>query len=302
VTTLRLAVILSGLVVAAQPVAAAAELSSFPGWSDPFLITLGARMIAAAVVVIVAAFLVERAGPFIGAMIVTLPITTGPAYVFLGLDHPPAFLATTALSSLVANASTPVFMGIYARLAQTRGVVVSLLVALSAWAASVAAASTVEWTLAGAVLLNIALYSAGALLLRGIGHAASAKPAGRRWWDLPLRAVTVMALCAAVILVARLIGPEAAGFVALAPMGFVSMALVVHPRAGGPTSAAVFANALPGMLGFVAALLVVHLAIVQLGTWPGLLAGLGISMLWNGSLVLVGRRLTRTSPERSCRP
>jgi hypothetical protein len=299
----RLTTLLSGLVLvcvttlamAASPVAGSAAI-------DPFVVTLALRMIAAALVVIVAAFLVERAGPFIGAMIVTLPITTGPAYVFLGLDHPPEFLATTALSSLVANASTPVFMGIYARLAQTRGVVVSLLVALSAWAGIVAAASTVEWTLARAILLNVVLYSLGALLLRGIGQAASVKPAGRRWWDLPLRAVTVMALCAAVILVARLIGPEAAGFVALAPMGFVSMALVVHPRAGGPTSAAVFANALPGMLGFVAALLVVHLAVVQLGTWPGLLAGLAVSVLWNGSLVLLGRRRQSVPAVRSRHP
>ncbi len=83
---------------------------------DPSLVSLGLKLLSAAAVVIVAACLVERSGPFIGAMIVTLPISTGPAYVFLAMEHPPQFLAATALSSLVANAVTPVFMSVYALL------------------------------------------------------------------------------------------------------------------------------------------------------------------------------------------
>ncbi len=254
---------------------------------DPFFISLGLRLVLAAAVVVVAAFLIERSGPFVGAMIVTLPISTGPAYAFLAMEHPPDFLAATALSSLVSNAATPVFMSVYALLAQRNGVLVSLGTALAAWSGLVACSVLVDWDLLRAIVLNVVLYALGGILLRGVPAAQRTGSSHRRWWDLPFRATAVMSLCAAVILAAHRIGPQAAGLVALAPMGFVSMALVVHPRAGGPVSASVFANALPGMIGFVGALLTVHVATVALGSWLGLCAALGVSMVWNGMLVLL---------------
>lgn len=255
--------------------------------TDPFLLSLSLKLLSAAAVVFIAAFLVERTGPFVGAMIVTLPISTGPAYVFLAMEYSPAFLATSALSSLVANAATPIFMAVYALLAIKRGVVLSMGTALSVWAAIVTASLIVHWTLPLAVLLNVATYSTGALLMRRIANVAPGRVAERRWGDLLVRAAAVMGLCATVIIVARQIGPEAAGLVALAPMGFASMALVVHPRLGGATTAAVFANALLGMVGFAGALFVGHLTFEPLGSWGGLAAGLATSVAWNGIMVLV---------------
>jgi hypothetical protein len=262
---------------------------------DPFLLSLGLKLLAAAAVVIVVALLVDRAGPFIGAMIVTLPISTGPSYVFLAMDHTAEFMSATALASLVANAATPIFMGTYARLACRHGVIVSIVTALLVWAGFVTASTAVEWDLRDSLLLNVVCYSIGGLMLKGLGHAQrSARPA-TKWWDLPMRALTVMVLCAAVILVAHRLGPKAAGLVALAPMGFVTMALVVHPRAGGRTSAAVVANSLPGMIGFVAALLMVHVTAIPLGSWSALLAALATSMVWNGSLIAVKRVRSATA-------
>ncbi len=172
-------------------------------------------------------------------------------------------------------------------LAQRRGVLLSLGGALAVWSGIVWSSLLIEWDLPRVIAVNVCLYVLGGLLLSGVPNAQQAKSAHRRWWDLPLRATAVMSLCSAVIVAAQLIGPQAAGLVALAPMGFVSMALVVHPRAGGPVSASVFANALPGMIGFVGALLTVHVAIVTLGSWGGLCAALGVSMAWNGLLVLL---------------
>ncbi len=254
---------------------------------DPFLVSLVWKLAAAALVVVVAAMLVERTGPFIGAMVVTLPITTGPSYVFLALDHTAEFLAASAASSLVANAATPIFMSVYALLAPRRGVVASLGIALATWAAMVACSLLVPWTLGMALAANVVLYAIGALLLRGTAASAPPRPAARQWWDLPMRVVAVMSLCCAVILTAHVIGPQAAGLVALTPMGFTSMALVVHPRLGGATSAAIFANALPGMIGFAGALFTVHATVVPLGVWSGFGAGLAVGVAWNATLVAV---------------
>lgn len=51
------------------------------------------------------------------------------------------------------------------------------------------------------------------------------------------------------------------------------------------------------MLGFVGALLTVHVAVVTLGSWGGLCTALGVSMAWNSLLALL--RAQRGQPSRS---
>lgn len=61
---------------------------------DPsFLLLLGLRMAIAASFVVSASMIAERTGPVIGALVATLPISAGPTYVFLALDHDAAFIA-----------------------------------------------------------------------------------------------------------------------------------------------------------------------------------------------------------------
>src|SRR5262249_51644664 len=53
---------------------------------------------------------------------------------------------------------------------------------------------------------------------------------------------------------------------AVIPVIYVSIMVILHPRVGGPATAAVLANAIPGLAGFGAALLTLHLiAVHQLG-------------------------------------
>ena len=70
-----------------------------------FILTLGVRMAITAAFVVSASVITERSGPVIGALIATLPISAGPSYVFLALDHDASFIAQGALSSLPINAA-----------------------------------------------------------------------------------------------------------------------------------------------------------------------------------------------------
>jgi len=63
-------------------------------------------MAVTAAFVVSASIITERSGPVIGALIATLPISAGPSYVFLALDHDAAFIANGALASLPINAAT----------------------------------------------------------------------------------------------------------------------------------------------------------------------------------------------------
>src|SRR5690349_20198817 len=90
-----------------------------------FLLVLILRMAIAAAFVVTASFVTERSGPVIGALIATLPISAGPSYVFLALDHDARFIAEGALASLPINAATLLLGLTYVLLAQRHGALVS---------------------------------------------------------------------------------------------------------------------------------------------------------------------------------
>jgi len=74
-----------------------------------FWLSLVLKMAVTAGFVIAAAMVAERAGAAIGAIVATLPIAAGPAYVFVGLDHDSAFISASAIGSIAAHAATAVF-------------------------------------------------------------------------------------------------------------------------------------------------------------------------------------------------
>src|SRR5262249_58382723 len=100
-----------------------------------FLLSLAVKMAVTAAFVVLATYLAERAGAVVGAMIATLPIAAGPAYIFLALDHGPDFIADSALSSLVVNAANCVFAFVYTLLAQRRGLALRAVPPPLAWPA-----------------------------------------------------------------------------------------------------------------------------------------------------------------------
>jgi len=83
-----------------------------------FILTLGFRMAITAAFVVSASIITERSGPVIARWWRTLPISAGPSYVFLALDHDAAFVAQGALASLPINAATICLGLVYVVLAQ----------------------------------------------------------------------------------------------------------------------------------------------------------------------------------------
>ncbi|HUS98649.1 MAG TPA: hypothetical protein VMX97_18135 [Hyphomicrobiaceae bacterium] len=234
-------------------------------------------------------------------MIVTLPISAGPAYVFIAMEHPDAFVGASAEASLIANAAMPAYLVTYAFLAPRHGVVLSLGSALLAWIGVVLAARTISWELPQLLTLNIVLYAIAFVIFSRAPPPPVQAHASGRWWEIPLRAILVMLTAGAVIVVARQIGPAVAGLIAIAPIGFSSMAVVLHTRNGGRNSAAVFMNALPGMIGFGLALLVVRLTAVPEGKWTALILALLTGLTWNAALISYrhGRQILRTARTRN---
>src|SRR5271156_5061582 len=117
-----------------------------------FILTLGLRMAVAAAFVVSASVITERSGPAIGALVATLPISAGPSYVFLAIDHDAAFIAESALASFPINAVTMFFCLSYVLLAQRCNAVISVAGAIAVWIALAALERLVSWSLTGGLI------------------------------------------------------------------------------------------------------------------------------------------------------
>src|SRR3982075_415090 len=106
---------------------------------------LALKMAMTASIVVTASVLAERTGAFIAALIAALPTAAGATYIILALEHPPAFIAASAVGSLAANAAVAVFALAYAALAQRHGIVLSITVALLIWFGAAALLRLVDW-------------------------------------------------------------------------------------------------------------------------------------------------------------
>jgi hypothetical protein len=254
-----------------------------------FIQTLALRMAVTAVFVVSASMITERSGPVIGALVATLPISAGPSYVFLALDHDAAFVAEGALASLPINAATIFFALIYIVLAQRRSVAVSFSGAVAVWLALAALERTIHWSLAGGLLANAIAFAICLPLMRRYRHVKMPLIT-RRWYDIPLRASLVATLVATVVTLSRWVGPNVSGTIALFPVVLTSMMLILHPRIGGPPTAALLANAGWGLLGFGIAVAVLQVMALQFGSVVALSLALMTCVSWNLGLWWLSRR------------
>src|SRR5712671_2106381 len=182
-----------------------------------FLLVLAIKMAVAAAFVVTASFVAERAGALVAAMVVTLPIGAGPAYILLALDHGAAFIADSTVASLAVHAASGIFGMAYVLAAQRRSFAVTIAVAVGTWIACALAIRAITWSVPGAILLNVAAYGACVPLAQRYLHVRM-PVIRRRWFDIPLRAALVAALVGAVVALGDSAGPVLAGIFAVFPI------------------------------------------------------------------------------------
>ena len=245
-----------------------------------------ARAAASAAFVVSVTALAEAVGPFWGGLIVSLPISAGPAYVMLAMDHTDVFIANSTIGSLAANAVTTVFILIIVKLAPRAPWPMTLGTAVLAWLGAVSLVRQVEWTLWSASVLNVVAFAVCLWLVRRVhlSAAASGRLGPRQWYELPLRAALVSGLVATVVTGSDWLGPTVTGMAAVFPIMLTGLGLLALPRLGGTAGAALFAATLRAMPGFAIALLVLGLTAEPLGRWWGMASALGTQLAFAACL------------------
>jgi hypothetical protein len=259
---------------------------------DPFILV---KIACAIVIVVSASRATERLGPFLGSMIATLPVSTGPIYVFLAIDHGPQFISDSARMGVVAVVATVAFVGVHAVVAQRHATFVSWLAATLAWFAVAALLQLREWSFLEACALFAACFALAIRALRRFVVEVKAPPLPRVRFDLALRSALVAGVVIATTVASNALGPSATGTLATYPVVFTSLVLILQPRCGGPFTASLLVNALKGLIGFGTALGVLHLAAARMSSAWALLIGLAVAVGWNCGLFAFRHRTGRRS-------
>ena len=253
-----------------------------------FWLALTTKMAVTALFVSIATIIAERLGAIVGALVATLPVSAGPVYAFLALDHDAAFISASAAASLELNAATAIFLTTYVLIAQRHSLWLSVSVAFLVWLTTTLALSAFRWTASRAFVLNLVVFASCFFIVRPFSHVRMPTTT-QAWYDLVIRAGMVTVLVGVIVALSFKIGAEGSGVLAVFPVIYASIMLILHRRIGGPATAAVLANAISGLAGFGAALLTLHLTAEPLGSALALVLALGVSVAWNAAIYGVRR-------------
>jgi len=256
-----------------------------------FALTIAFKMAIGASVVIAATVAAERAGPLIGALIATLPVSAGPSYFFLAFEQDAPFFSQSALGSLLLNAATAIYATTYVLLSQRRPFFVCVPAAIAMWLGSFFLFSHFIRNGLAAAGLNIVVFSTCIYLVRNYRNVCMPK-IRLRWYDFAFRAGLVGTLIGVILLLNTVMGPIFTGALAAFPIVFTSMMLILHHRYGGPACAAVMANGITGLIGFGIAAYVLHISVIPLGVPLALSIALCITVAWNLGVFALRRRLS----------
>jgi hypothetical protein len=253
---------------------------------------LAVKIATAVAIVVTASRAAERAGPFIGAMIATLPLSTGPVYVFLAIDHGAQFISDSARVSVASTAAIAAFVCAHAFAAQRLRTPASLALATLAWLAVAIVLQLRDWSFVEACAIYAGSFALAIRGLRRFAGVRQTRPVPRTQWDLALRAALVACVVVATTFAGNALGPLATGVLATYPVVFTCLVVILQPRCGGPFTASVLVNGLKGLVGFGIALGVLHLAAARTSAALALLLALGVAVGWNFGLYLMRRRRT----------
>jgi hypothetical protein len=189
---------------------------------------LAAKIVLAPAFVMGASIAARRYGARIGGLVGGLPVVAGPILLVFALDHGRIFAADASSSTLLGIVSLIAFIVVYARLASKAHWGASLILGWGAFFAMTLVLSA--FSVPPAISLVCVLASVALALLalpRSDDQSLSAITPPR--WDLPLRAVSALALVLALTALAGQLGAKLSGL--LAPFPVIASVLAVFTHA-----------------------------------------------------------------------
>jgi hypothetical protein len=192
---------------------------------------LAAKILLAPMFVVGASLAARRYGARIGGLVAGLPVVAGPILLVFALSHGRAFAADAAAGTLLGIVSLLAFIVVYAHLASRVPWGTSLVLGWGAFFAMTGALSTVTVGVDPALMVVLVAVALALLVLprvRGERMSLVGFPA----WDLPLRALSALALVLALTALAGQLGAKLSGLLAPFPVIASVLAVFTHAQHG----------------------------------------------------------------------
>ncbi|MBL8669321.1 MAG: hypothetical protein JNK11_01600 [Alphaproteobacteria bacterium] len=244
-----------------------------------FIGPLLAKMAVTAALVVSASVAAERSGPFLGGIIISLPVSAGPGFVFLALKSDDAFVAASALNGLASQGATCAFILAFTQLATRINPLAALLAGSLAWLAVALAIARWEPGFLPALAFALACFAVAIPLAQR--PDAAADPAKRRagFPSLLGRALLTGTLIASVVTASELLGSMWTGLLLCYPIALTTLSLILILRHGGALAAATLARTLPPLVVFPGFMVAVHLLALPVGSGWALVAAFAFSII-----------------------
>ena len=241
------------------------------------------KLTLAPLLVALATLVARRWGPKVGGIVVGLPLSTGPIFLFLAIDQGLGFAERACIGILFGLVGLAAFALVYTAVSRYAGWGVSIILAVVAF--FLVSASVGSYTLTGAIEAAIAAYAA--LILAAwliprsrVGATRLASP----WWDIWFRMIAAATLTLAITAAAERLGPTFSGIVGTYPVVSTVATTFTHHRFGRDAAIAMVRGSVLSWIGFVSCFLVIGLALKPYG----LAASLGLAALATvGTTILV---------------
>jgi hypothetical protein len=219
----------------------------------------------------------RRWGPRLAGLLTGLPVVSGPALFFFGVEQGPRFASEAARAVLMSMVGVSAAGVSYAWAARRLTWLPSLLLSWAAFFVAVVLVQRLKAPAEFALLVACAAIAGGhALLPRATAHA----PGSPRAWDLPLRVAAAMSLVLVVTSLAEWLGPTVSGALTPFPVAISVLLAFGHAQQGGGAAIAFMRGFMPGMWSFAVFCYVISVGIVPMGV------GLGFTVATASALVI----------------
>jgi hypothetical protein len=210
-----------------------------------------------------------------------LPVVAGPILLVFALSHGRVFAADAAAGTLLGIVSLLAFIVVYARLARRMRWGVSLILGWGAFFAMTGALSTitigVDQTLA-VVLAAVALTLVVVPRATGERLRAVSLPA----WDLPLRALSALALVLALTALAGQLGAKLSGLLAPFPVVASVLAVFTHAQLGEHDLLRIMRGFVMGLVAYALFCFVLAISLRSLGIAESFLLATAVALTTQG--------------------
>jgi hypothetical protein len=220
------------------------------------------KLTLAPLLVATATLMARKWGAKVGGLLMGLPLTTGPIFLFLTIDQGPRFAAKASVGILFGLMGLAAFALAYAVSSNRFGWAVCLAFAVAAFLAFAVAARWLGSNVVVAALAACAALLLAASLIRKPMLAAAPPPP---WWDLWVRIIAVAALTLATTAVAARLGPVLSGIVGTYPVAITVVVTFTHVQLSRDAVLAMLRGSVLSWFAFASCFLAIGLLVEELG-------------------------------------